>query len=355
MIQYLETHLSEIQLSIISITLVIILTFFSLKIFSYLFNNIKKLYTKRKLSIDYIALETLEKPTKVLITFFGFYFCIRLFFGIENIEKYNNLFSSIFYVSLIIIIYWYLQRITSLIEKRYSQRKNADKTLINAIAKVSRLSITIITLLVIFQTIGINIAGILAFGGVGGLAVGMAAKEMLSNFFGGLTIYLDQPFKVGDWINIPENKLEGTVEFIGWRQTTIRTFKKIPVYVPNALFTTLSVENPSRMTNRRIKEIIGIRYEDFEKTKKIVNEIASFLNSSQLIDKNQTIICNFNKYNTSSLDLFIYCFTVTTNWVEFLNAKEEILLEIGKIIELNNAEIAFPTKVININKQDPDI
>ena len=78
----------------------------------------------------------------------------------------------------------------------------------------------------IFQTIGINIAGILAFGGVGGLAVGMAAKEMLSNFFGGLTIYLDQPFKVGDWINIPENKLEGTVEFIGWRQTTIRTFKK---------------------------------------------------------------------------------------------------------------------------------
>ena len=190
---------------------------------------------------------------------------------------------------------------------------------------------------------------------MGGLAVGMAAKEMLSNFFGGLTIYLDQPFKVGDWINIPENKLEGTVEFIGWRQTTIRTFKKIPVYVPNALFTTLSVENPSRMTNRRIKEIIGIRYEDFEKTKKIVNEIASFLNSSQLIDKNQTIICNFDKYNTSSLDLFIYCFTVTTNWVEFLNAKEEILLEIGKIIELNNAEIAFPTKVININKQAPDI
>ena len=193
MIQYLETHLSEIQLSIISIVLVITITVFSLKIFSYLFNNIKKLYTKRKLSIDYIALESLEKPTKVLITFFGFYFCIRLFFGIENIEKYNNLFSSIFYVSLIIIIYWYLQRITTLIEKRYAQRKNADKTLINAIAKVSRLSITIITLLVIFQTIGINIAGILAFGGVGGLAVGMAAKEMLSNFFGGLTIYFNNP------------------------------------------------------------------------------------------------------------------------------------------------------------------
>ena len=70
----------------------------------------------------------------------------------------------------------------SLIEKRYSQRKNADKTLINAIAKVSRLSITIITLLVIFQTIGINIAGILAFGGVGGLAVGMAAKECYPTF-----------------------------------------------------------------------------------------------------------------------------------------------------------------------------
>ena len=102
------------------------------------------------------------------------------------------------------------------------------------------------------QALGYSISGVLAFGGIGGIAVGFAAKDLLANFFGGLMIYLDRPFSVGDWIRSPDKNIEGTVEEIGWRLTRIRTFDKRPLYVPNSTFTQISVENPSRMLNRRI-------------------------------------------------------------------------------------------------------
>ena len=97
---------------------------------------------------------------------------------------------------------------------------------------------------------------------VGGIAVGFAARDLLANLFGGLTIYLDRPFSVGDWIRSPDRQIEGVVERIGWRSTVVRRFDKRPLYVPNSVFSTVVVENPSRMTNRRIYETIGLRYDD---------------------------------------------------------------------------------------------
>jgi MscS family membrane protein len=125
-----------------------------------------------------------------------------------------------------------------------------------------RVSVIITAILVALQSLGFNISAVLAFGGIGGIAVGFAAKDLLANFFGGLMIYLDRPFSVGDWIRSPDRSIEGTVEKIGWRLTSIRTFDKRPLYIPNSMFANISVENPSRMTHRRIYETIGVRYED---------------------------------------------------------------------------------------------
>ncbi|WP_258868179.1 mechanosensitive ion channel family protein [Alkalilimnicola ehrlichii] len=130
--------------------------------------------------------------------------------------------------------------------------------------------VIVIAGLVVLQTLGISIAGVLAFGGVGGIAVGFAARDLLANFFGGLTVYLDRPFSVGDWIRSPDREIEGTVERIGWRQTRIRTFDLRPLYVPNSTFNSIALENPSRMSNRRIFETIGIRYNDADKMATIV-------------------------------------------------------------------------------------
>ena len=203
--------------------------------------------------------------------------------------------------------------------------------------------------MVALQSLGYSISGVLAFGGVGGIAVGFAARDLLANFFGGLMIYMDRPFNVGEWIRSPDKEIEGTVEKIGWRLTTIRTFDKRPLYVPNSLFNNISVENPSRMLNRRIKETIGIRYDDLSKMKKIIDDVKKMLKEHPEIDKNKTLIVNFNEFAPSSLDFFVYTFTKTTDWVHYHEIKQEIMLSIINIIESNGAECAFPTSTLHIS------
>jgi MscS family membrane protein len=201
------------------------------------------------------------------------------------------------------------------------------------------------------QTLGVSISGILAFGGIGGIAVGFAAKDLLANFFGGLMIYLDRPFAVGDWIRSPDREIEGTVVNIGWRLTEIRTFDQRPLYVPNSVFANIALENPSRMRNRRIYETIGVRYCDAGKMQVIVDEVRAMLSSHPDIAPDRTLIVNFNAFAASSMDFFVYTFTRTTDWVAFHGIKERILLEIVRIIESHGAEFAFPTSTIHISPE----
>lgn len=223
-----------------------------------------------------------------------------------------------------------------------------DETTVMALGKLLRLSVIITAVLVGLQTFGYSISGVLAFGGIGGIAVGFAAKDLLANFFGGLMIYLDRPFAVGDWVRSPDKSIEGTVEHIGWRLTRIRTFDKRPLYVPNSVFTQIAVENPSRMTNRRIYETIGIRYADAAAMPAVVRDVEAMLRAHEGIDTEQTLIVNFNAFANSSLDFFVYTFTKTTNWVEFHQIKQDVLLKILAIIEQHGAECAFPTRTLHI-------
>jgi MscS family membrane protein len=226
-----------------------------------------------------------------------------------------------------------------------------DRTFVEAAGKLTRASIGITAALVVLQTVGISIAGLLAFGGMGGIAVGLAAQDLLANVFGGVTIYLDRPFSVGDWIRSPDQNVEGTVEQIGWRRTLIRTFDQRPLYVPNAVFTKISVENPSRMTNRRIHETIGVRYSDVDRVPGILAEIRKYLASHPQIDPSRTTMVNFNAFGASSLDFFIYCFTRTIVWTEYHAVKEEVLLHISGIIARQGAEIAFPTRTLHLAQE----
>lgn len=222
-----------------------------------------------------------------------------------------------------------------------------DPTTLHALAKLTRLSVVISAVLVALPTLGIEITALLAFGGVGGIAVGFAAQDLLSNFFGGLMIYLDRPFAIGDWIRSPDREIEGTVESIGWRLTLVRTFDKRPLYVPNSVFAKLALENPSRMTNRRIYETIGIRYKDAAKMDQIVQDVHAMLRAHEEIDQDQTLIVNFNGYGKSSLDFFVYTFTKTTNWVKFHEIKQDVMLRIIRIVHEHQADFAFPTTTVD--------
>ena len=229
------------------------------------------------------------------------------------------------------------------IKQKVQSGQAVDKTSVHAIGKLIRTAIFITTAIVILQTLGFSISGVLAFGGIGGIATGFAAKDLLSNYFGGLMIYMDRPFAVGDWIRSPDRQIEGTVESVGWRLTTIRTFDKRPLYVPNSIFATIAVENPSRMSHRRIYETIGLRYSDIAQMDRIVEDVKTMLKSHKEIDQAQTMIVNFDKFNESSVDFFVYTFTKTTDWIHYHEVKQNVLLKISNIVTENDAEIAFPT------------
>jgi len=211
-----------------------------------------------------------------------------------------------------------------------------------------RVSIIISASLVALETLGFSISGVLTFGGVGGIAICFSAKDLLTNFFGGLMIYLDHPFSVGDWIRSPDRDIEGTVEEIGWRLTRSRTFEKRPLHLPNSTFANIAVENPSRMSHRRIYETIGVWYDDVDKVRAIVQDVKKMLLTHDEIDQTQTMIVNFNQFAPSSLDFFIYTFTRTTEWIHYHEVKEDVLLKVMDVIVAHGAEVAFPTSTVHV-------
>lgn len=293
----------------------------------------------------------LNRPVEWAIWLFGINFAALVTAELTGVEWLNFL-GKVNEVSLIFLIAWTLLRFLKRAERNVTSadhlRKPMDITTALAIGKLLQASIVLTAALVVLQTLGYSVSGVLAFGGIGGIAIGFAARDMLANFFGAFMIYMDKPFSVGDWIRSPDQEIEGTVEDIGWRRTVIRTFDKRPLYVPNSAFNTISVENPSRMVNRRIYETIGLRYDDIAVVDSIVNQVKQMLIEHEEIDTKQTMIVNFNAFGASSLDFFIYTFTKTTDWVYFHEVKQDVLLKVANIIADAGAEMAFPTQTIHL-------
>ncbi|MCP4980250.1 MAG: mechanosensitive ion channel family protein [Gammaproteobacteria bacterium] len=299
---------------------------------------------------DEIILDAMTRPATWIIWLVG----LDIAVDIVYVQTESALFTysdSVRDVGVLVCITWFVLGVIRGAEREFGENsEQIDKHTVQAISKLVRLAVTITAALVILQTLGFSISGVLAMGGIGGIAVGFAAKDLLANFFGGLIVYLDRPFVIGDWIRSPDRNLEGTVENIGWRVTMIRDFQSRPLYVPNSVFTNIIVENPSRMSNRRIYETIGLRYSDLTSMDRIVAEVEAMLKGHDEIDAGNTMIVNFNEFSDSSVDFFIYCFTKTTQWVKFHQVKQDVMLRIASIIEANNAEIAFPTSTIHIGE-----
>ncbi len=259
-------------------------------------------------------------------------------------------------VAIIWLLVWFAVRFIRFVEAHVAdpsyRAQPVDRTTAAAVGKLLRASVIITGVLMALQNLGFSISGVLAFGGIGGIAVGFAARDTLANFFGALMIFLDRPFSVGDWVRSPDQEIEGTVEEIGWRLTRIRTFDQRPLYVPNSVFSTIAVENPSRMLNRRIYETVGVRYDDVAVLPRIVADVEAMLRNHPDIDQSRTLMVNFNRFGASSLDFFVYTFTKTTVWVDFHVIKQDVLFKIAEIIAGHGAEIAFPTQTLHLAQEE---
>lgn len=297
---------------------------------------------------DNVLADAIVRPSEWAMWLVIAYLSLGLLGGAD---QFRDLLRQAADTGLILFLGWVAQRAlagieTELLAEHRGKRQSDERATIRATVRLARISLWIILALMILQSLGVSVSGLLAFGGIGGIAVGFAARDLLANFLGGLSIYLDRPFTVGDWIRSPDREIEGTVEEIGWRMTRIRTFDQRPLYVPNSIFASVALENPSRMNNRRIYETLGIRYDDAACMAPIVADVKAMLESHEAIDLGRTLIVNFVSCGPSSLDFFIYTFTKTTDWVTFHAIKQDVLLQVLGIIESHGAEVAFPTRTV---------
>ena len=350
----MDILLNNAHSSLITITLITLFLFF---IKNKLINVIFALSQKTNTVYDELILFSIKTPSTYLIIF-GYIFVITDYFNKNEVLSLNFSLSAAIFSLVVIIISWSLLRGLNYYLQLKPFTKNLssedDITLITEtyeiVVRILKILVVVITALIIMQEIGLSISGLLAFGGVGGLIVGLAAKDLLSNFFGGMMIFFDRPFRVGEFIKSPDRNIEGIVEKIGWRLTVVRTFSKNVLYIPNTAFSSIIVENATRMSNRRINETIGIRYDDLNKMTDIIQDVNNILESNPDIDQTQKAKVYFKSFSASSCDFFIYAFTKTKDWEEFLRIKQDVLLKVAEIIEQHNAEIAYPTTTVFINK-----
>lgn len=294
-----------------------------------------------------------RRPIPVLIWLFGLSFALHLLHR-QTGEQLLDYLDPARNIVVIICIAWFLLKLISelannVVSARTGTGEEVDRTTVDGLSKVARITVFVIAVLAVMQTLGFSVSGVLAFGGMGGIAVGFAAKDLLANFFGGLMIHLDRPFNMGETVRSPDKQIEGKVEQIGWRQTVIRSPSMTPIYVPNSLFTSIVVENPSRMSHRRIREVIGLRYGDLDKVEGIVTEVRVMLRAHPDIDATQEIVVGFDQFADSSLNFIVQAFSKHTGAAPFQAVKQDVLLKVADIVTRNGADFAFPTRTLLMN------
>lgn len=308
-----------------------------------------------------VTLRSLKNPiTAILfISLFGIEY--KIISQKINITEYNSLAIDFVEYSLIFIFCWFLFRLSSRAKQKFINDINdelnelsdseEDKkrnlkyktTTTDAIFKSINFSIITIIILIFFQKLGVSLSGLMAFGGMSGIVVGFACKDLLANLFGGIIVYMNRTFDIGDWVRSPDREIEGVVEEIGWFITKVKTFDRRPIYIPNAIFASISVENPSRMTHRRIKEIIKLRIKDIDVIPEISKHCKNIIAEHAGIDNEELLIFNLNTVSNGYAEMFLCCYTKTTKIEHYFSIKQDLLTRISNGIKEKGGEMAINT------------
>ncbi len=345
------TNLSE-QVPLYRIALALLVFFFFLflrKIFlTVTFKLVRGYLLKTKTRLDDVIFEALRKPLGFFLITLGAYLSFKVLgYPLEIFEK---LIKSLIIFGMAWAIY---NLIVAFEEKAFEVArvfgKDFEREIGSFLIRSAKSFLIIMGILAILQEWGINVSALIASLGLGGLAIALASKDTLSNFFGGLTLLADKSIKVGDWIRVGE--VEGIVEDLGLRTTKVRTFEKSLITVPNQYMATNPLENFSRRSVRRIKMRVGLTYSTPPKVlKKIVEDIREMLLNHPRISKEELLMVHFDEFEDSSLSIFIYCFTDTADWQEYLSIREDVNLRIMEIVERNGSSFAFPSRSIYLEK-----
>ncbi len=319
------------------------------KIFTYIFiGGVHKISHLTHNHYDDKIIAALKGPIRFAFILVGLHLFFLLIF--KETHTIKNMLNTL----VIFDIFWAILSVTEALRgviHLTTAKFNPDlaKEIGDFILKIVKILIGAVGLGAMLQVWGINVTALVASLGLGGLAFALAAKDTASNMFGSFALLADKSIRIGEWISV--DGVEGTVEEIGMRTTKIRSFQKSLITVPNQILANHPIENFSRRGIRRIKMHIGLTYSTSgEQMNTIVQEIKSMLQAHQDISQKDTLLVNFESFGDSALNIFIYTFTATANWEQYLNIREDIHLKIMKIVENNGSSFAFPSQSIYVEQ-----
>ena len=316
-------------------------------------HQIKYWSKKTKTTWDDQIVDALEPPVRFIPVVMGVFFASQ-YLATDGLLL--ELFSRLNRSLIAFTLFWGLLR---LIKPLGDMLEHSTRFLTTAMqdwfVKALRAAVILLGGATIFQIWGIEVVPLIAGLGLFGVAVALGAQDMFKNLIAGLFVIGERRFHKGDWIRV-EGVVEGTVEQIGFRTTLVRRFDKAPVYVPNAHLSDNAVTNFSKMTHRRIKWLIGIEYSATrDQLQKIRDEIeAHIINDNDFAKPDDVAtFVRIDRFSDSSIDILLYCFTVTTDWGEWLRIKESLVLKIKDIVEHAGTGFAFPSRSLYV-KDLPD-
>jgi len=344
---YILQHVSaNLRAGIIALIIFLFFLLLGKFISFYIIKIILKLTSRDPSNLQNKIIQSFQNPLHYFIIILGTYWALRYL----PLSAAQDIFIyKIFRCAIIILIAWgfyELAGIHSSISNQIKAKYKIDDILIPFFSKVIRFIIIALGIVLCASELNYDINGFIAGLGLGGLAFALAAKDVLANIFGGIVIITEKPFSIGDWVSTPS--VEGTVEDISFRSTRFRTFAQALVTVPNSTLANEAITNWTRMGKRRLTFSLGLTYQTpREKIEICVQRIKNMLIDHTQIH-NETIMVNFEKFSESSLDVFIYCFTNTTVWKEYLEVRQDVNLKIMNILEEEGVSMAFPSRSIYI-------
>jgi len=316
----------------------------------------QELADRTETPLDNLLLEAAEKPAGWLIYILGILAAVHVLNPPVTAFPILPAMDQLGRIASILIGAWFLWRLLDGLAAYFTARaaqteSSLDDQLVPFVAKTFKIFIVMTGVLVVAQNMGYSISGLIASLGIGGIAIAMAAKDTIANVFGSIMILVDRPFTVGNWIKTSE--FEGVVEEVGFRSTRIRTFAKTLVNVPNSTMANMVIDNIDARSKRRVKMRIGLTYGSSpEQVQAAIDGIEGLLASHVGVDQDLYLV-KFDVFEDSSLSIFLYYFTKTTYWEEYLQVRQEVNMQIMKLLESLELEFAFPTRTVHLEQEQP--
>lgn len=292
------------------------------------------------------------RPLKTGFTFIGIYIALHMLKEIIGLDIITQgIIAKVIKISLILFIAKafsdgldennvFFSKITT------KKGRRVEQTTISTILKIIKISIFVIAGFMSVSELGYDLTGLFTSLGIGGVVITLAAQDTAKSLIGGISIFLDKPFKVGDYVKI--DTYEGTVEEIKFRSTNIRTVDNSVLHIPNSEVANSAIINYSEMEKRRYISNLTIELDTkLEKVENVKRQIQEMLNQKEEVIKD-SISVKFQDISTNGMDIIVVAFINEVNYNKYLEIKEQINYSIMQILENQNVELAYNTQTIYV-------